>query len=79
MGWIRKWSEEHSGDGGQELKAREIGKWMLSLWLSWDSWGFGVSVEREYGSPMWPDRLHLDITLGPLTFVAVRTWNELSR
>ena len=81
-GWLHRWREEHP-EHGVELVSGRIGDydppspyWALSLWLDWTRFGLGFDVEREYGSPSWPDRLHTSVSLGPLTFGAVRTWNE---
>jgi hypothetical protein len=81
--WLRKWGEAHS-EGGEQLAYRctEYDRepfWEFSIWLDWTRFGIGVDAEREYGSLTWADRLHLALNIGPLTFSAVRTWNDPTR
>lgn len=73
--WLRKWGEEHP-EHGVELASRQVGAWEFGAHLDWTRFSLGVDAEREYGSTTWPDRLHLMLNLGPLTFAAVRTWND---
>lgn len=80
--WLREWAAAHS-EGGVQLAFRQIGDydppnriWELSIWLDWTKVGFGIDTERQYRSPSWPDVLWVCATFGPLTFAAVRTWNE---
>lgn len=79
-GRLRAWGEAHP-EGGDQITYRctEYDRepfWEFSAWLDWTRFGLGFDVEREYGSPSWADRLHLALTLGPLTFSAVRSWND---
>ena len=82
MSRLRTWAELHP-EQGVELASRQVGEydpprptWELSVWLDWTAWGLGPGVEREYGTPYWPDRLYLNLSLGPVSLNAVRTWNE---
>ena len=74
MGWLQKWSEENPD--GQELACRDTDKWCLALWFTPTRIGLEVSVEREYGGFGWPEALVLNVNVGPLFFVARRTWKS---
>lgn len=87
MSTIRRLAEtvDTSGEGsGRELAHRDFGTydppkpyWETSLWLNLMSMGFGANYERQYGAgATWPDQFWLTITVGPLHFVATRTWNQ---
>lgn len=81
--WLRKWGEEHP-EGGDQLSYRcsdydREPFWEFSIWLDWTRFGLGIDAEREHGSISWADRMHFAATLGPLTFSALRTWNDPQR
>ena len=47
----------------------------LAISLTWDSWGFGPSYEREYGNEFDEDNWSLIFSFGPLHVVLQRSWN----
>lgn len=47
----------------------------LGIALTWDSWAFGLSYDRDYGSEYHEDIWSVHFSFGPLHFTLERTWN----